>query len=185
MSDPDSPRLAVRSGKRRARSWARPPITRLPDHPVTVNPPIREAGLVPGVHVERPTGRTTWAPGARSARLARVDGVGMIRPSIPEPERRRRRPFGRRWVMRHTTRVFLVFSVLVCLTDQAAWSAAVSSVPPRFPRGRAALPPVAWTRYLSPAWGAGGGLPDPGREQEHRDCERQHEQHHNGADRAH
>ena len=78
--------------------------------------------------------------GARSARLARVDGVGMTRPSIPEPERRRRRPFGRRWVMRHTTRVFLVFSVLVCLTDQAAGSAAVSSVPPRLPR-------PAWSRW--------------------------------------
>ena len=29
--------------------------TRLPDHPVTVNPPMREAGLVPGVNVEHPT----------------------------------------------------------------------------------------------------------------------------------
>ena len=27
---------------------------RLPDHPVTVDPPMREAGLVPGVNVEHP-----------------------------------------------------------------------------------------------------------------------------------
>jgi hypothetical protein len=94
--------------------------TRPPDHPVTVDPPMREAGLVPGVNVERPAGRTTLTPGARSARLARVDGDGMIRlPSIPEPERPRRRRPGladtrdRRWVMSRTTSVLGVSPVSV------------------------------------------------------------------------
>jgi hypothetical protein len=68
--------------------------TRLPDHPVTVDPPVRGAGQALGVNVERPTGRTTLTPRAWPARLVQVDGDGMIRPpSIPEPEcPRRRRP---------------------------------------------------------------------------------------------
>jgi hypothetical protein len=31
------------------------PATRLPDHPVTVDPPMREAGLADVVNVEHPT----------------------------------------------------------------------------------------------------------------------------------
>jgi hypothetical protein len=61
--------------------------------------------VAPPVQVERATVRTTWTPGAASARLARVDGrrdgspapshdertdAGRA-PSIPEPERPRRR----------------------------------------------------------------------------------------------
>lgn len=38
-------------------------------HPVCRRPTHRGAGAVPGVQVERPTGRTTWTPGAVSARL--------------------------------------------------------------------------------------------------------------------
>ena len=52
---------------------------RLPDHPVTVGPPSREAGLAHQHQVERPTGRTTWCWWARSAWLVRVDGDRVIR----------------------------------------------------------------------------------------------------------
>ena len=38
-------------------------------HPVRRRPTHRGAGLAPGVQVERPTGRTTWTPGAKAARL--------------------------------------------------------------------------------------------------------------------
>ncbi len=47
-----------------------PRPTTLPSfHPVSRRPTHRGAGVVPGVQVERATVRTTWTPGAASARL--------------------------------------------------------------------------------------------------------------------
>jgi hypothetical protein len=43
--------------------------THLSSHPVCRRPTHRGAGVVPGVQVERATVRTTWTPGAASARL--------------------------------------------------------------------------------------------------------------------
>ncbi|ROQ32091.1 hypothetical protein EDD98_1064 [Streptomyces sp. PanSC19] len=75
-------------------------------HPVCRRPTHRGAGAVPGVQVERPTVRTTWTPGAVSARLClgrRQTGWEFPAsapsrpapahgaPAIPEPERPRRR----------------------------------------------------------------------------------------------
>jgi len=48
----------------------RPRPTAHPEaHPVCRRPTHRGAGVVPGVQVERATVRTTWTPGAASARL--------------------------------------------------------------------------------------------------------------------
>jgi hypothetical protein len=81
---------------------------RLAAHPIpsAVGPHSRGAGVVPGVQVERATVRTTWTPGAASARLVpgrwqagwelphhshdEPEGAGRAW-SISEPERPRRR----------------------------------------------------------------------------------------------
>jgi hypothetical protein len=75
-------------------------------HPVCRRPTHRGAGAVPGVQVERAAVRTTWTPGAVSARLClgrRQTGWELPRishtrpalargaPAISEPERPRRR----------------------------------------------------------------------------------------------
>lgn len=71
------------------------PTTLLSSHPVRRRPTHRGAGVVPGVQVERATVRTTWTPGAASARLR----LGRRRTGWEPPPRtpsrtrsRRRRP---------------------------------------------------------------------------------------------
>jgi hypothetical protein len=82
------------------------PTTLPSSHPVCRRPTHRGAGVVPGVQVERATVRTTWTPGAASARLCLGRRQTGWEPSAPathgrhsrtgpsaisEPERPRRR----------------------------------------------------------------------------------------------
>jgi hypothetical protein len=80
VSFPPSPEPTKRRLRRVGFRGRMPRSCCLPDHPVTVDPPVRGAGQALGVNVERPTGRTTLTSRAWSARLARVDGDGTIKP---------------------------------------------------------------------------------------------------------
>jgi hypothetical protein len=81
------------------------PTTYLNSHPVCRRPTHRGAGAVPGVQVERATVRTTWTPGAVSARLClgrwqtgwefpTATPHGRHPPAVPPPSRSLSAPAG-------------------------------------------------------------------------------------------